>query len=201
MAFTVVIDANVLYSNLLRDLLIRIAQTGIYRAHWTECIEQEWSEALSKNRPDIPKEKLGILIQKMRAAVPDCLVYGFEYLIDSLELPDPKDRHVLAAAIRSHAEGIITYNLKHFPQDVCSKHCIDVLHPDDFVLCQIDLNAGAVITAIQNLIADFKAPISGDDFLIMMEKNGLTKSAAKLRDIGLHIPALETKALHNNMIH
>jgi hypothetical protein len=61
---------------------------------------------LGKKRPDIPAEKLGILRELMNKAVRDCLVTGYEPLIESLRLPDPDDRHVLAAAVRSGAQVV-----------------------------------------------------------------------------------------------
>ena len=71
--------------------------------------------ALSRNRPDIPSDKLDRLRQLMNGAVRDCLVSGYEPLIEGLKLPDPADRHVLAAAIKASAQVIVTSNLKHFP--------------------------------------------------------------------------------------
>jgi predicted nucleic acid-binding protein len=102
MAFTVVYDANVLYPNTLRDLLIRIAQSGTVQARWTNAILDEMA-ALRRNRPDIQAEKIQRLRELMNKAVRDCLVSGYEPLIEGLKLPDPDDRHVLAAAIKAGA--------------------------------------------------------------------------------------------------
>jgi predicted nucleic acid-binding protein len=114
MAFTVVYDANVLYPNTLRDLLVRISQAGLVQAKWTNEILDEMLRALSRNRPDIPPDKLDRLRQLMNEAVRDCLVSGYEPLIEGLKLPDPADRHVLAAAIKAGAQVSVTSNLKHF---------------------------------------------------------------------------------------
>jgi hypothetical protein len=76
MAFIVVYDANVLYPNTLRDLLIRVGQAGLVQAKWTNEILDEMLRALSRNRPDIPPEKLDRLRQLMNEAVRDCLVSG-----------------------------------------------------------------------------------------------------------------------------
>jgi hypothetical protein len=78
MAFTVAYDANVLYPNTLRDLLIRISQAGLVQAKWTNEILDEMLRALSRNRPDIPPDKLDRLRQLMNEAVRDCLVSGYE---------------------------------------------------------------------------------------------------------------------------
>jgi hypothetical protein len=96
---TVLYDACVLYPNYLRDLLIQLATTDLFRAKWTEQIHDEWTRNLLKNRPNITPEQLQGLRQKINQSTPDCLVTSFEYLIPSLNLPDPNDRHGLAAAI------------------------------------------------------------------------------------------------------
>lgn len=101
MTFTVVYDANVLYPNTLRDLLIRIAQSGTVQAKWTNAILDEMLAALRRNRPDIPAEKL----------------------------PDPDDRHVLAAAIKAGAQVIVTRNLKDFPSPTFSRGTSRPNHP------------------------------------------------------------------------
>jgi hypothetical protein len=98
MPFVVVYDANALYGNAQRDLLIRIAQGGLVQAKWTDQILDEMLGNLGEKRPDIPPEKLSTLRELMNRAVRDCLVTGYEPLIESLQLPDPEDRHALAAA-------------------------------------------------------------------------------------------------------
>ncbi|MBB5778042.1 hypothetical protein [Nonomuraea jabiensis] len=81
MAFVVVYDANVLYGNTLRDLLIRLAMTGRMQAKWTNGILDEMQRNLAANRPDIPEERLSKLRHLMNSAVRDCLVEGYEPLI------------------------------------------------------------------------------------------------------------------------
>jgi hypothetical protein len=100
-AFTAVYDACVLYPAPLRDLLLRLGASGLFRARWTDCINEEWRRSLQQNRPDIPEARLQRLVELVNASVPDCLVTRYEKLAASLDLPDPDDRHVLGAAIRS----------------------------------------------------------------------------------------------------
>ena len=102
---TVVYDATVLYPSLLRDVLIRVAGSGVFRARWTERILDEVFFNLPRNRPDLDPKKLSRTRRLMCLAVEDCLVTGYEELIDDLWLPDPNDRHVLAAAISCGAQG------------------------------------------------------------------------------------------------
>ena len=81
----------------------------------------------------------------MIEAVPDSLVTGYEPAIDGLELPDPDDRHVLAAALRANAEIIVTANLKDFPQTTLKPYKVIAQHPDDFILDLIDLKPPLVL--------------------------------------------------------
>jgi predicted nucleic acid-binding protein len=111
MAFVVLYDSNVLYPNTVRDLLIRLAQHGIVQAKWTEQILDEVQEALRRNGVG-DDEKRTELRRRMNAAVRDCLVTGYESLVEGLKLPDPDDRHVLAAAIKAGAQVIVTDNRK-----------------------------------------------------------------------------------------
>src|SRR5579859_897620 len=105
MPFIVIYDANVLVGNTQRDFLIQIAQTGLVQAKWTDRILDEALAAVQKSRPDIQLNKLAHLRRLMIEAVPDCLVTGYEPLIEGLHLGDPDDRHVLAAAIKSGAQA------------------------------------------------------------------------------------------------
>lgn len=117
MPFIVVYDANVLYPNTLRDLLIRVAQQPhLVQAKWTSEILDEMLGALRKNLPDITAEQASRLRDRMNGAVRDCLVEGYEPLVEVLELPDPDDRHVLAAAIKATAQVIVTRNIRDFPR-------------------------------------------------------------------------------------
>src|ERR1017187_7812531 len=100
MAFIVVYDANAMYGNSPRDLLIRIGRAGLVQAKWTEDILDEALGSLVRNRPDITQEKLARLRELINSAIPDCLVTGYEPLIEGLKLPDPKDRQIGSASCR-----------------------------------------------------------------------------------------------------
>ena len=182
MTFTVVYDANVLYPNTLRDLLIRIAQSGTVQAKWTNAILDEMTAALRRNRPDIPDARLDRLRDLMNRAVRDCLVLGYEPLIEGLKLPDPDDRHVLAAAIKAGAQVIVTRNLKDFPASDLGQWEIEAKSPDAFVLDQVGINVRAVAASVRQ-IADSRTnpPESVEDILTQLERDGLVESVAALR--------------------
>ena len=117
-----VLDANVLYPARLRDLFLRLAIAGHYRALWTERILDECFNNLLADRPDIPAEHLHRTRRLMTVAVPDAVVDDYDHLIDDLDLPDPDDRHVLAAAVTAGADLVVTANLADFPPGAIPGH-------------------------------------------------------------------------------
>jgi hypothetical protein len=122
--FTALYDACVLYPAPLRDLLMHLALTNLYRAKWTNSIHEEWMRNVLANRSDLARKTLERTRDLMNSNVRDCLVEGYEKLIPALTLPDPDDRHILAAAIRSSSSVIVTYNLKDFPTKTIKEYGI-----------------------------------------------------------------------------
>lgn len=182
MAFVVVYDANVLYPSTLRDVLIRVAQTGLVQAKWTDDILDEVFHNLKANRPELDPAKLDRTRQLMNEAVRDCLVTGYVRLVDAVELPDPGDRHVVAAAIRARAQLIVTFNLKDFPADELATWDIEAKHPDDFLVDQFHLDAIRVHQAVQAAANSWSNPPgTADDVLDRLERSGLPQTAAILR--------------------
>jgi predicted nucleic acid-binding protein len=174
----------VLYPAPLRDLLVRLANAGVVRARWSEAILNECFRNIFEHRPDLKLESLRRTRELMTRAVPDCMVAGFEELIDGLVLPDPNDRHVLAAAIRSGAQAIVTFNLSDFPTDRLATYNIDAKHPDDFVIDTIDLSPGAVAKVIAEQAGALRnPPRSVPELLDTLRDQGLVRSVAKLREL------------------
>lgn len=184
MAFVVVYDACVLYPAPLRDLLVRLANTGVVRARWSDAILDECFRNILKQRPDLKPEALERTRELMKRAVPDCMVTGFEALIDGLTLPDPDDRHVLAAAVRAGAQAIVTFNLRDFPAAALAPYNVDAQHPDDFVLHTIDLAAGIVSKVVSEQAGALKnPPQTVAELLDTLRDQGLVRSVAKLREL------------------
>jgi hypothetical protein len=181
-SFSAVFDACVLYPAPLRDLLMQLALTDLFRAKWTERIHDEWTRNLLCKRPDLTPGQLQRTRELMNTAVRDCLVTGYEYLIDSLTLPDADDRHVLAAAMCSGCSVIVTFNLKDFPHDTLDAYDIEAQHPDEFVADLIDLDPSLVLAAVGRCRANLKnPPKSQDEYLDTLLKQGLPRSVALLR--------------------
>ena len=131
--FTAIYDACVLYPAPLRDLLMQLALSDLYQARWTEKIHEEWMRNVLENRPDLSEEQLTRTKNFMDRSVRDCLIEGYEFIIPSLNLPDPDDRHILAAAIKGQADIIVTMNLKDFPNSILGEYEIQAQHPDIFI--------------------------------------------------------------------
>ncbi len=184
--YTAILDANVLYPNLLRDLLLSLASAGLYHARWTDRINEEWTRNLVMKRPDI-ESKIDELVERVNQSVPDCLVENYESLIDGLTLPDPDDRHVLAAAIAGHADAIVTVNLKDFPKAILARHNLEAIHPDDFIMNQLELRSFEALEVIKRVRGRMRNPArSAAELLELVEKNQLPQTAQYLRPhIGL----------------
>ncbi len=145
-----------LYPARVRDLLLRLAIAGHYRARWSERILDECFSNLVADRPDLPAKRLDRTRGLMNVAVPDAIVRDYEHLIEQLDLPDPSDRHVVAAVVAS-ADIVVTSNLGDFPAPAVPPG-ITVLSPDDFILRLIHADLEAVATVIEQQAAALRNP-------------------------------------------
>jgi predicted nucleic acid-binding protein len=185
-SFTALYDACVLYPAPLRDLLMHLAMTDLFRAQWTDQIHDEWIRGVLAKRPDLKREQLERTRQLMNAHVLDCLVTGYENLIDGLALPDPNDRHVLAAAIRAGADVIVTYNLDDFPKQVLDPLGIEAQHPDVFVTHLLDLDGPAVCAAARRQRQSLRnPPKTVEEFLKILVQQQLPQTVAKLQEFAV----------------
>jgi len=180
--FTVVYDACVLYPAPLRDLLMRLALTDLYRARWSDLIHEEWITAVLRNRPDLSRQQLERTRMLMNAHVREALVDGHQSLIPSLELPDPDDRHVLAAAIQCGADLIITFNLDDFPEQALSIFGLGACHPDLFLVDQLNLDSERVCMAMRQHRASLRnPPKTVEEYLVTLEQQGLNRFSQAMR--------------------
>ena len=127
---------------------------------------------LSRLRPLLTQyEAAGLLgvspsrVTEMMDRVKDSLVSGHLDLVPILTLPDPADRHVLAAAIFGRAEVIVTFNLKDFPRSILTKHGVEPQHPDDFLLAVLVAREAAFLADTLITVAD--------DFIVDVYHNGV----------------------------
>ena len=182
--FGAFLDANVLYPSGLRNFLMHLALTGVFRAHWSADVHEEWMGNLLKNRPDLTRAKLERTRHLMDHSMPDALVTGYEQLINSIELPDGNDRHVLAAAIRCGASVIVTLNLRDFPRETLGNFNIEAQHPDDFVLAVLEAFPEVVVEAARNHRTSLtNPPKTPDQYFAELDAQGLEKTVTALREV------------------
>jgi predicted nucleic acid-binding protein len=180
--FTALYDACVLYPAPLRDLLMWLAVTELFRARWSAAIHEEWIRNLLEARSDLSRERLERTRDLMNRSVLNCLVEGYEPLIPGLSLPDPDDRHVLAAALHGGATVIVTYNLADFPKEALEPHGIEALHPDEFILSLFDLAPGPVCATVKKHRQSLKKPAKTvAEYLETLARLSLPQTVAQLQ--------------------
>lgn len=167
---------------------MHLALTDLFRAKWSDAIHEEWMRNVLANRPDLTRDQLNRTRNLMNAHVRDCLVMGYEKIIQTLSLPDPNDHHVLAAAITTSASIIVTYNLKDFPSGAISRYEIEAQHPDDFVSQLIEKAPGIVCSAIKQLRSNLKnPPVAAEKYLDILLRQSLPKTVSRLKEFVLLI--------------
>ena len=179
--FSALLDANVLYPAPLRDLFLQLAVTDLFKARWSADIHREWIEALLRNEPHRDRAALERTRDLMDQHTRDALVTGYEGLIPTLVLPDPGDRHVLAAAIAGRCDVIVTQNLKDFPDLALEPFGIEAQHPDDFLCNQMSLAPGLFCSAVRKVRARLRNPAhSVESYLETLTRQGLVATVAEL---------------------
>lgn len=174
--FTAVLDTNVIYPVISRDLLFWFAHYDLYTPKWSKNIFDEWKEVMM--RKGITEEEAVKRVDKANMAFPDALVQNYDALITHLELPDEKHRHVLAAAIKTNANLIVTNNVKDFPEDYLQSFGLKAKMADDFLTDVIDLNPEQAVAAFKELVLNKKnPPLDEYDVLNQLRKINLHDTA------------------------
>ena len=180
--FTVVLDTNVIYPIVIRDLLFWFAHYDLYTPKWSDHIFDEWRNVMK--RKGITDEIVKQRILKAHLAFPDALVNNYDTLIGGLSLPDEKDCHVLAAAIKADASLIVTNNIKDFPDEMLSNYGLKAKTADDFLTDIIDLNTETAVIAFRQMVMNKKNPdLDEYEVLDSLRKNGLYDTANYLHSL------------------
>lgn len=175
------LDANVLYPARLRDLLIRLDVAGLYQARWSDRILDECFRNVIEHRPDLNPERLARTRRFMTAALPAAMIIGYEDSVDDYDLPDPNDRHVLAAAVATKATVLVTNNLDDFPAAKIPKR-LKVVSPDKFVLALATNDLDVVAEVVELQAAELtNPPMTTSQVLDGLDEIGLTASVTLLR--------------------
>jgi predicted nucleic acid-binding protein len=168
----------VLYPAYLCDTLLRIAVAGAYRPLWSADVLCELRRNLVQR--GIDPGKVDRRIVQMNRAFPDATVRGYETLIDGME-NDPKDRHVLAGAVRASAEVVVTFNTRDFPDTALKPYDLLAVHPDDFLLDQLDLYPGLTLGVLEKQAASYRRePTTVPGVLALLERTGVPRFAAEV---------------------
>lgn len=176
-----VLDANVIVPMVAADILMRLAERDLYRPVWSNRILDETRRTVLKLHPKLTEGQVERRLSYMNDAFEDALVTGWEHLEDSVTLPDPNDRHVLACAIVSGADAIVTNNVKDFPAEGLKPFGIESIRLDDFLLDIIDHVPDQVVEVIRELVRDSeRPPLTTAEVLSSLAAAGAPSSAREL---------------------
>ncbi len=158
MNFKILLDANVLHPSYLRDLLLRLAERGFYQVRWTDQILHEVSSSIKRRQPEDRHDRVDRLISRLSAAFPEACITGHEDLIPVMT-NHPKDRHVLAAAVKDNVDVIVTDNKQDFPAESYRRYELDVLTADEFLVCQWTLyNPEIICSILEEMVDSYSNP-------------------------------------------
>lgn len=181
MNFPAFFDTNVLYGALLNDFILELADRGLFRPLWSKGVMEELRRnlLLAAEESELVEKRVGT----MERYFPDAMVVGYHDLIPTMT-NDAKDRHVLAAAVRGGAEVLVTFNLKDFPAESVEGFDLEVVHPDDFLLDQLDLYRARTLRALADLVEGYDSPVmTVDDYLLSLARAGVPKFVEAAREM------------------
>lgn len=159
MLFTVLLDADVIHALPVCAAILDLREYDLFAVKWSRTIFDEARRSMV--RRGLPSEKVDARLRAMDEAFPDADVTDFAHVISGLSLPDPDDRHVLAAAIVGQVEQIVTNNVKHFPSDALHPHGIEAVTADTFLLNALDLYPEIAINTTRARAAKLRNPAIG----------------------------------------
>jgi hypothetical protein len=177
--YSVVLDACTLVPIALADTLLRIAEKGLYRPLWSERILTEATAAIEEIHPGIDIQKR---FAAMRDAFDDALIEGWQELEAGVLLPDPDDRHVVAAAVRAGAQAIVTFNVTDFPAAALTPLALEAVDPDAFLLDQLDLSPPTVLEVRREQAVHATRPrLTPNDVVALLAMAGVPSFAEEIR--------------------
>lgn len=156
--YSAFLDACVLVPIALADTLLRLAEAGLFRPLWSDQVLDEVVEAIEMIHPELASGQARLRADAMQTAFEDARVADWEELVAGISLPDPDDRHVVAAALQGRADTIVTANTRDFPSEVLKPLGLEVQHPDGFLLNQLDLEPDLTIATLHRQAAATRRP-------------------------------------------
>ena len=177
----ILLDACTLYPAALRDILMRLALHRLIQARWTDAIHDEWINSVLRSRADLTRERLLRTRELKDLHARESLVTGYQKHIPRLNLPDPDDRHVLAAAIEAGAETLLTWNLKDFPVDALAAYKLKAESPDALLVRLLASHRDRFLCALREARTCLKyPPLTAPDYLKTLRAQGLVDTCGLL---------------------
>jgi len=174
----------VLYPFHLRNIIVQAAVDGLFQARWTHHIHSEWIRNLAEDAPAIPLARLEATRDMMNLALPGATVSNYQVHLPKVVIPDPDDRHIVAAGIAAGATTILTWNLRDFPETALRPFGLRAETPDAFLTKlhakKPDLVIGTLANARRNLR---KSKVSPSGFIEILQRQGLTALAKHLPQV------------------
>jgi predicted nucleic acid-binding protein len=171
MSTGVLFDTCALYPAHLRDTLLRLAERGLFRPLWSPDILEELRRNLVE--AGLAATAVERTIGLMNRHIEDAQTTGCETLVGAMEC-DVKDRHVLAAAVHSHADTLVTFNIKDFPPQSLAPYSVALTTPEDFLLDLLDLAPRLVVVTLQEQAASHKRePKTLSGLLTVLARSGV----------------------------
>lgn len=178
--YTAVLDASVLFPNMKRDLLLRFFEADLYRAQWTERIQQEWLISAIGKYPE-NEDRLRRTDALMRENFESAWIQTeYEPFIDAIDLPDPDDRHVVAAAIVSAAQYIVTDNIRHFPAETLTRFGLEAGTADKFLAGTFEHYERDALGVLRDHRQGLKTLHSPTEYLMMLRQKHMPRLASQL---------------------
>ncbi len=182
--FKAVLDTNVLFPMVQRDILLWFAYFDLYTPVWSMHILAEFEKVVREKYPNLTESQIRKIVDLPGKAFPFASVRNYESIIDTIELNDPNDRHILAVAIKSNSDVIVTNNLKDFPRKYLQTFEIESKHPDDFLCDIIDIDHLRASEAFHEMVLNKRKPdLNEFEVLDMLRKNNLKNSADFLHSL------------------
>ena len=158
----VLIDANVLFPTVQREMVLGAAEAGFFEPLWSARLLEEWARAAARIGNEAEVQARGD-IALIGARWPKVSVAPRPGLEARLWLPDPADIHVLAAAIAGSADLILTQNAKDFPRNILAEEGLSRADPDGFLYGFWQAQPGVMAEVGSRVLAEARR-LSGKDW-------------------------------------
>ncbi|WP_299282124.1 RSP_2648 family PIN domain-containing protein [uncultured Tateyamaria sp.] len=180
----ILIDANVLYPTVMREVVLGVARAGLFTPQWSPRILEEWARAAAKLGPEGAAQARSE-VAMLNAAWPGAEVRHPPELENRLWLPDPNDVHVLASAIAGSSDAIMTVNAKDFPCHILTEEGLVRVDPDSYLQGCVEANPDRVVPVAHAVLAEARR-LSGEDWTLraLMKKARLPRFGKVIERLG-----------------